>query len=115
MEQQDMTTEFFGNPIHIYTRAQAIADGVLVDVGELARDAGFRLPVALTRTTWVDCVEWTDADSRRQVFQDETGRLWDVLFMAAQAARRGQGDRLKYQLYRVPRGGWTTRPRLVSA
>ena len=31
-----------------YTRAQAIEDGVLVDVSELAREAGFRFPVAMT-------------------------------------------------------------------
>ena len=35
-----------------YTRAQAIADGILVDVSETAREAGFNIPVALTRTVW---------------------------------------------------------------
>ena len=29
--------------IHVYTRAQALADGVLVDVSPLAREAGFKL------------------------------------------------------------------------
>ena len=36
------------NVIHVYTRAQAIADGVLIDATELAREAGFRFPVALS-------------------------------------------------------------------
>jgi hypothetical protein len=38
---------------------------------------------------------------------DQSGRLWDVLFMAQHAIRvnRSGGDRLKFQLYRVPRNG----------
>ena len=39
---------FFGNVISTYTRAQAIEDGVLVDVGSTAQEAGFKWPVALT-------------------------------------------------------------------
>ena len=34
--------------IHSYTRAEAIADGVLIDVSATAREAGFKYPVALT-------------------------------------------------------------------
>lgn len=104
---------FFG-PIHTYSRAQAIEDGLLVDVTEIAAEAGFRLPVAMTWTVWGDCVEWSEEDSRRQVYQDQSGRLWDVVWMAAQAARRGHGDRLAFQLYRVPSGGRSGRPRLVT-
>ena len=104
---------FFGS-IHTYSRAQAIEDGLLVDVSEIATEAGFRLPVAMTRTAWGDCVEWSEEDSRRQTYQDQSGRLWDVVWMAAQAARRGHGDRLAFQLYRVPRGGRSVRPRLVT-
>ncbi|MDZ4782065.1 MAG: DUF6573 family protein [Planctomycetia bacterium] len=61
--------------IHSYSRAQAIADGVLVDASKLAAEAGFKYPVALTSAAWADCVAVPDgADD-----QDETGRLWDVL------------------------------------
>ena len=38
----------FGPIIYAYTRSQALADGVLVDVTEIAREVGFKLPVALT-------------------------------------------------------------------
>lgn len=61
--------------IYAYTRAHAIADGVLVDVSKLAAEAGFKYPVAMTSAAWAGCVmvpEGTDD-------QDETGRLWDVL------------------------------------
>lgn len=107
--------EIFGEPIHTYTREQAIDDGVLVDVSVIATEAGFRVPVAMTRAAWADCVEWSDVDSKRQTYQDEAGRLWDVLWMAMNAARRGAGRQsLQFQFYRVPRGGRGTRPRLVE-
>ena len=105
--------EVFGEAISIYTRAQAINDGALVDVSETAREAGFKFPVAMTRAAWADCVEWTDRDSNRQTSQDEAGRLWDVLWMASRAARRGGSETL-FQLYRLPRGGRGIKPRIVT-
>ena len=97
----------FGEAVFSYTRAQALADGVLVDAGELAHDAGFRFPVALSVAVWEDCVAWTADDSRRQVPQDATGRLWDVLFMAAYASQRApEGrDQIRFPVARVPRDG----------
>ena len=107
---------FFGNVISTYTRAQAIEDGVLVDVGSTAQEAGFKWPVALTVGAWADCVAWTEDDSRQQVYQDESGRLWDVLYMASYAIRssKGSDDRLLFQLYRVPRDGHSTDAVLVT-
>lgn len=107
--------EIFGEVIYSYTRKQAIEDGHLIDVSEVAIEAGFRVPVSVTHAVWVDCVEWNEADSRRQTYQDEAGRLWDVLWMAMNASRRGAGaQRLVFQLYRVPRGGRGVCPRLVT-
>jgi len=103
----------FGEVISTYTREQAIEDGFLIDVSEVAREAGIRFPVAITRTAWADCVEWAEADSKRQTYQDEAGRLWDVLWMAKLAARRG-GSEIHFQLYRIPRGGRGQRPRLTT-
>lgn len=40
--------DFYGEIISVYTRAQAIADGLLHDVTEIARGLGFRWPVAIT-------------------------------------------------------------------
>ena len=98
---------YFGPVISTYTRAQALLDGNLIDTGTMAGEAGFRWPVALTAGAWADCVAWSGDDSRRQTAQDESGRLWDVLFMAAYAIRiaAGCGDRLLFPLYRVPRDG----------
>jgi hypothetical protein len=105
----------FGSVIARYTRAEAIADGVLVDVTNTAREAGFHYPVALSAAAWSDCVAWSDADSRRQTILDEPGRLWDLLWTASLAARRARGQRrIACQIYRVPRGGRGTRPRLTT-
>jgi hypothetical protein len=100
--------------IHQYTRAQAIEDGVLVDVTETARQMGFTVPVALTAGVYADCVAWTDQDSDRQVPQDEAGRLHDVLWMAYLAAWRARDvNQVTFELLRVPRGGRARTPRKV--
>ena len=106
----------FGEVIYSYTRAQALADGILVDVSETAREAGFKFPVALTRAVWDDCVEWNDEDTNRQTYQDEAGRLWDVLYMASVAARQNPTATrpVLYQFYRVPRGGRGVRAKMTT-
>ena len=38
--------------IYPYTRAQALEDGVLVDVSEIAKEAGIKFPVALTAAVY---------------------------------------------------------------
>ena len=107
---------FFGNVISTYTRAQAIEDGVLIDTGAMAREAGFKWPVAVTSAAWADCVAWSEDDSDKQAHQDQSGRLWDAVFMASHAIRAhlGSGDRLLYQLYRVPRDGRSTKAELTT-
>ena len=107
---------FFGNVISTYSRAQAIADGVLIDPGAIAKEAGIVWPIALTAEAWADCVAWTEADSERQVYQDQTGRLWDVIYMASHAIRtcKRQTNELRLQVYRVPRDGKSTEPELMT-
>jgi hypothetical protein len=104
----------FGPVIYGYSRVQAIADGLLIDVSAMAKEAGFSLPVAMTSAAWSDCVEWSDRDSERQTHQDESGRLWDVLWLAHLAARRAQGGTVAFTLHRVPRGGKGRMPRKVA-
>lgn len=105
--------DLFGPAIHTYTRRQGIEDGVLIDVSEMAKEAGIRFPVAMTLAAWAECVEWSEADSKRQTHQSESGRLWDAIWMLSLAARRG-GQEIRYQFYRVPRGGRGRVPRLAT-
>ena len=110
------TESFFGEAIFTYTRAQAIEDGVLIDADSMAQEAGFKWPVAITADAWADSVAWSEDDSEKQVYQDQSGRLWDVLFMASHAIRTcsGSGDRLLFRFYRVPRDGRSTQAELTT-
>lgn len=97
-KEADMTNaasdNLFGEVISSYSRAQAIEDGILVDVTETAKEAGIKYPVALTRAVFEKCVA---LPKRYRGLEDEKGRLWDVLSMFRFAARRG-GDTLLYKL-----------------
>lgn len=77
--------------ISLYTRADAIADGFLVDVSDMAREAGFKWPVAVTRSVWDEVV--TPAPHDAQHGQSEKGRLWDILWMARLAVKANTDDR----------------------
>ena len=111
----DQFTDFFGGTIYGYSRAQAITDGVLIDVSSLAFEAGFKIPVAVTDSVWDQYITWTDEDSQKQALQDSEGRLWDVLFMLRLGINRNTTtDCLFYQLLVVPRDGKTKKSKLIK-
>ena len=83
------------NVIFSYTREQALDDGVLVDVSEMAREAGFRYPVALTSAVYHEFVEVPEGVEG----QDEKGRLWDILWMCGCAARKNQDSVMLFRFY----------------
>ena len=99
--------------IHAYTRAEALADGVLVDVTSTGREAGFKVPTAVTAAVFDECIEWTESDAEQSsTHQDQKGRLWDVVYLAAFTARtlvtRGvRQNQVIFQLDVVPRPGRT--------
>ncbi|MFE3280621.1 DUF6573 family protein [Nocardia sp. NPDC059239] len=98
--------------IHTYSRAQAIADGVLHDVSELAREAGFRHPVAIAEHAWAAAVAWDDDGKHGQSI---TGRTWDVLTMAMLAARLNRNaSEVKFDVLRLVNGSTDTRPKPVT-
>ena len=81
--------------IYAYTRAQALEDGVLIDVSETAKEAGIKFSVALTATVYGQYVEVPEGVTG----QDETGRLWDILWMFRCAAAKVDGSTLLFKLH----------------
>jgi DNA repair protein RadC len=87
---------FSDDVIYTYTREQALADGVLVDVSRMAGEAGFKFPTAITADLHTR-LEPNEAERTRG--QSYEGRLWDVLWMASLGARKaGRTDRVSFQV-----------------
>lgn len=85
--------DIWGELIHAYTRKEAIADGVLVnlmqgELGVLVKQAGFKYPIAMTATAFKSFVELTPAAKRAG--HDMKGRLWDILMMFKLAIRQSE-------------------------
>lgn len=99
--------------IDSYTRADAIEDGALVDVSAAARSAGFRIPVAVTRSVWFDCIEWGQSDTDRTGQWDTQAlRLERLLRCAAAIARQRRENNSAprpFQINRIARTGPTSR------
>lgn len=86
--------------VPVYSRAQAVADGMLVDVSSLAREIGFKDAVALTRQVYADCV----ADSLDDACKDiEDTQLLSVLLPAVWAMREQSHRRLCEIVFTVRR------------
>ena len=97
MNQDTNNDSPFGDVVYSYTRAQAVADGVQVEVTKTAQEAGIRFPVFLTRTVFDAYV----AVPAGVTGQDEAGRLWDVVWMLRFAIQRTKSgvERLPFALY----------------
>ncbi len=87
----------FGPVVYSYTRAQAVADGVQVEVSKVAQEAGIKFPLFLTRAVYDAYVAVPEGVTG----QDETGRLWDVVWMARFGILRARPgvDRIPVALY----------------
>ena len=108
--------------ISSYSRAQAIEDGVLVDLSALAREAGFKYPVAVSAGVFAVLAPWdkgTLGDVSKPAMgqplyglgQSFNGRAWDLLTILLNEIRRGQGgDRVNF----APLFQLSTRPGFVG-
>ena len=86
------------NIVYAYTRAQALADGVLVDVTEDAKQFGFKVPVAITANLlnlYVKASEGLIADG-----QSTEARLRDVLMVLLYKIKqqRPNTDRITFKV-----------------
>jgi hypothetical protein len=92
-----MITDNAWNVIYSYTRAQAIADGVLVDVTAEAKATGFRLHTVVTDSLYHHYIEPPAGLTGEG--QSVTGRLHDLLTLALFAARRAvNSDRVNFKV-----------------
>lgn len=100
--------------ISTYTTKEAVEDGFLVRINdEQSQEAGIKFPVYLTRSVWDKYVEVPEGMEGEQ---DQSGRLWDILFMFAMSARRTQGNLLFYELIcRIPdSGNWEASEKVLK-
>jgi hypothetical protein len=92
---QDDEHPIFGPVISRHTRAEAIQDGDLIDVSEMAQEAGITYPTAVTSALWADYVRVPEGVT----CQDEQGRLWDILNMFRFATKKNKGkDILRFEV-----------------
>lgn len=112
---QNQPDNLWGDLIFSYSRAQAIADGVLIDLTtatddkgqRLCAQAGFKVPVAITSATWAQTIEaggsWR-SDGESEVLelkggQSLTGRLWDLLWtLRAASGKAVNSDRVHFKV-----------------
>ncbi len=81
--------------LYQYSRADALRDGSLVDVSNLAQEVGIKYPTAVTAGVWSKCVTVPAGVE----CQDEIGRLWDVLnVLKATIRAAGAGSRVDFSV-----------------
>ena len=80
-----------------YTRAQAIDDGVLIDVTAEAKRYGFKLPFVIGDNLFNRYV--TPPSGLEGKGQSQKGRLHDLMTLAAFSARKGlQQDQVEFEV-----------------
>jgi len=78
-----------------YSRADGLADGVLIDVTDIAREAGFTLPTAVSDSLYHGYL--TPPLELTKEGQSLDGRLWDTLSVLRYAIKASPStDRLSF-------------------
>lgn len=89
MTEENLLTSPFGQVIFAYSRADALRDGVLVEVPQaLAIEAGIRVPVAVTSAVFEGYI--SPHYLGELPGQSIDGRLWDLLWMFTLAVRHAR-------------------------
>ena len=89
VNEDNLLTSPFGEVIFAYIRADALRDGVLVEVPQaLVIEAGIRVPVAVTSAVWDGYLSPHYLEDLPG--QSVEGRLWDLLWMFTLAVRHAR-------------------------
>lgn len=81
----------------------AITDGVLIDISEISKEAGFKIPVAVTDTLYNGYLVPEDAPRNRG--QDTTGRIWDMLILLNLKCKGSSENTVLFSVRMLMRGG----------
>ncbi|MDP2646531.1 MAG: hypothetical protein Q8P24_16450 [Desulfobacterales bacterium] len=76
--------------VYQYSRMQALEDGVLVDITDPAKEAGFKFPVAVTQGVY------GVLNDTSTPCQDFEGRVWDMLMVFRMHIRTCEGDTVNF-------------------
>ena len=82
--------------IHSYTRTQAIADGMLIDVTPMASEAGITLPMVVSANLYHGHV--VPPASTVDLGQSIEARLWDVLMVFRAYAKNAPDSRIEFSV-----------------
>lgn len=92
--------------VSTYTRAEAVKDGVQVAIPkEISSEAGIKFPVFITQKVYNKYV----SVPKGMDYQNEDGRLWDLLYMFALKARKSNSALLLFDFvcHLPDNGDWT--------
>jgi hypothetical protein len=79
--------------IYSYTRKEALADGLLIDITEMARKCCIKYPTAFTASVW-EIINDIPPNSG----QDVNGRLWNILCVLRVALIRASSNTIHFTL-----------------
>ncbi|MGN5650966.1 DUF6573 family protein [Bacillus sp. Brlt_9] len=95
----------FGPAIHTYTRAEAIADGSLIDISNTAKEAGITIPIAITKRVFDFMVD-NESEKDPKAMDWKT---YDICSMLVYAAKRLPGNsEMLYPIVRICNGEEST-------
>lgn len=78
-----------------YTRKQALEDGFLADVSEMAREAGVKFPTAVSSAVYA----MLEDIPKNMSYQSVSGRLWDLMWqLRCKIAASGGGDLIYFTM-----------------
>jgi len=80
--------------IYAYTREMAISDSILIDLSDIAKEAGFKVPVAVTNALYNGYL--VPSETQKDKGQDTTGRIWDMLILLNLRCRGNNGDTIYF-------------------
>ena len=80
--------------IYAYTREMAISDSILIDLSDIAKEAGFKVPVAVTTALYNRYLVPTERQKNKG--QDTDGRVWDMLMLLNMRCRENKDDTIYF-------------------